>query len=246
MADNNSVSGKEFPKHVAIIMDGNGRWASARKLPRSAGHLSGVKALRKTISAASEMGIEYLTVYSFSSENWSRPEDEIKHLFSLLRRFIKQDVASLHKNNIKIRVIGSQDNLTPDIIEMLESCQVLTANNTGMTFVIAFNYGARQEIVEAVRGLAKLAKNGVIDPDTITEDLVSANLSTQGVPDPDLLIRTGGEQRLSNYLLWQCAYTEFVFVPEYWPQFGEDLLARAIDEYQNRDRRFGGLNAQTG
>jgi len=246
LADKNNTSEKEFPNHVAIIMDGNGRWASARKLPRAAGHHAGLKSLRKTITAASEIGLKFLTVYSFSSENWSRPQDEVKHLFALLRRFMKQDVAALHEKNIKIRIIGLRNNLSADILEMIESCQNLTRNNTGMTFVIAFNYGARQEIVEAARDLANLAKNGELNPDDITEDVLASKLSTHDIPDPDLLIRTGGEQRLSNYLLWQCAYTEFVFVPEYWPQFGESLLVRAIDDYQNRDRRFGGLKLGTG
>ncbi len=236
---------KQFPKHVAVIMDGNGRWARERLLPRAAGHKQGVQALRRTVRAASELGIQFLTVYSFSSENWSRPESEIKHLFSLLRRFVGQDVADLHASGIRIKIIGERSNLSNDIVELIEYCEELTGANDGMTLVIAFNYGARHEITAAVTRLAADIRNGDLDPKDITEDLIGKSLGTSGIPDPDLLIRTSGEQRLSNFLLWQCAYTEFVFVQEHWPAFDKAVLARAIEVFQNRDRRFGGLKSAT-
>lgn len=234
---------KKFPKHVAVIMDGNGRWARERSLPRAAGHKQGVEALRRTVRAAADLGVEYLTVYSFSSENWSRPESEIKHLFSLLRRFVGQDVAELHAVGTRIRIIGERSNLSKDIVELIEYCEDLTRDNDGMTLVIAFNYGARQEISGAMKVLANLVKQGALDPSEITDDLIGKHLGTQGIPDPDLLIRTSGEQRLSNFLLWQCAYTEFVFVNEHWPVFDKEVLSGAIEEFQNRDRRYGGLKS---
>jgi len=236
---------KQFPRHVAIIMDGNGRWARERSLPRAAGHKKGVESLRATVRAAADLGVDFLTVYSFSSENWSRPESEIKHLFSLLRRFVGQDVADLHASGVKIRIIGNRGNLTKDIVELVEYCESLTAANDGMTLVVAFNYGARQELTTTIQKLAEDVKQGRIEPSQITDEMIGKNLSTKGIPDPDLLIRTSGEQRLSNFLLWQCAYTEFVFVDEHWPAFDKDVLARAIEDFQNRDRRFGGLKAST-
>ena len=243
MTDSTGSRLKHFPRHVAVIMDGNGRWASERSLPRAAGHKQGVEALRRTVRAASDLGIEFLTVYSFSSENWSRPESEIKHLFSLLRRFVGQDVADLHASAIRIKIIGERSNLSKDIVELIEYCEHLTADNKGMTLVVAFNYGARLELTNAVKHLANEIKAGRIDPDQISDELISNNLSTKGIPDPDLLIRTSGEQRLSNFLLWQCAYTEFVFVNEHWPAFDKAILARAIEDFQNRDRRYGGLKS---
>ncbi|VAV91438.1 Undecaprenyl diphosphate synthase [hydrothermal vent metagenome] len=234
---------KKFPRHVAVIMDGNGRWAHERSLPRAAGHKQGVEALRRTVRAAAELGVEFLTVYSFSSENWSRPESEIKHLFSLLRRFVGQDVAELHTAGTRIRVIGERSNLSKDIIELIEYCEDLTGENEGMTLNIAFNYGARQEIVSAIQHLANQVKQGVLEPSEISDDLLGQHLGTRSIPDPDLLIRTSGEQRLSNFLLWQCAYTEFVFVNEHWPSFDKAILSRAIEDFQNRDRRYGGLKS---
>ncbi len=245
MTDSTDSRDKQFPKHVAIIMDGNGRWARERFLPRAAGHKQGVEALRRTVRVAAELGVDFLTVYSFSSENWSRPESEIKHLFSLLRRFVGQDVADLHGSGIRIRIIGERSNLSKDIVELIEYCEDLTQDNSGMTLVIAFNYGARQELAGAVQRLAQEVKEGKLAPADITDDLIAENLSTKNIPDPDLLIRTSGEQRLSNFLLWQCAYTEFVFVSEHWPAFDKTVLARAIEEFQNRDRRYGGLISAT-
>ena len=233
------------PRHVAIIMDGNGRWATERGQPRSAGHRQGVEALRRTVRAAGEMGIGILTLYSFSSENWSRPASEVRFLLELLRRFIRTDVAELHQANVRVMMIGDRDGLESSLRTMVEEAEALTRENQGMKLVIAFNYGSRQEITRAVRVIARKVAEGKIAPGDITPAVIGNHLDTGGLPEPDLLIRTGGEQRLSNYLLWQCAYTEFVFLPEYWPDFGAELLNRAIMTYRMRDRRFGGIKAQT-
>jgi undecaprenyl diphosphate synthase len=233
------------PCHVAIIMDGNGRWAAQRGQPRSWGHRQGVEALRRTVRAAGDLGIEILTLYSFSSENWSRPESEVRFLLELLRRFVRTDVAELHKNNVRIMMIGGREGLDSSILAMMEEAENLTRNNTALKLVIAFNYGSRQEITRAMQEIARKVAAGKIVPEDITPSVISNHLDTGGLRDPDLLIRTGGEQRLSNYLLWQCAYTEFVFIPEFWPEFDAAMLRRAIAEYGSRDRRFGGVKAQT-
>jgi undecaprenyl diphosphate synthase len=232
-------------KHVAIIMDGNGRWANARGLPRTAGHKQGVEALRGAVRTASELGIRYLTIYSFSAENWSRPRAEVLFLLDLLRRFILQDVAELHRANVRIKVIGQREGLDSDIIALLEHSEKLTEDNSGLTLIVAFNYGSRQEIARAARDIAAAVKAGLLEPDEVTPELIADRLDTVGIPDPDLLIRTSGEQRISNYLLWQCAYTEFVFVSEHWPDFTRETFEQAIAEYRRRERRFGGLAAQT-
>jgi undecaprenyl diphosphate synthase len=231
---------------VAIIMDGNGRWASARGLPRGEGHRRGVEALRKTVRAAGEIGISFLTIFSFSAENWSRPPSEIRDLMGLLRRFIRNDLAELHQNGVKVRVIGERSDLDLDIRRLLEEAEELTRDNTGLTLVVAFNYGARQEIARAAARIAAMVKDGTLDPSAITADLIGQNLDAPDLPDPDLIIRTSGEQRLSNFLLWQIAYSELVFVPTYWPDFDRAALESAIAEYHRRERRFGGLIAQTG
>jgi len=233
------------PRHVAIIMDGNGRWANARGLPRAAGHRQGVEALRRTVRAAAGLGVEYLTLYSFSSENWSRPAAEVTFLLDLLRRFIRTDVAELHRAGVKIIVIGERQGLEPGIVSLLEEAETVTRENTRLKLVIAFNYGSRQEITRAAATIARKVAEGKIAAADITPAVVANHLDTGGMPDPDLLIRTGGEQRLSNYLLWQCAYAEFVFVPEYWPDFTPEILERCIADFQSRERRFGGLAAQT-
>jgi len=227
-------------------MDGNGRWASARGLPRGEGHRRGVEALRKTVRAAGEIGISFLTIFSFSAENWSRPASEISDLMGLLRRFIRNDLAELHQNGVKVRVIGERSDLDPDIRRLLEEAEELTQDNTGLTLVVAFNYGARQEIARAAARIAAMVKNDTLDPSAITADLIGQNLDAPDLPDPDLIIRTSGEQRLSNFLLWQIAYSELVFVPTYWPDFDRAALESAIAEYHRRERRFGGLIAQTG
>ena len=235
-----------IPEHVAIIMDGNGRWASQRGLPRFEGHRRGVEALRKTIRAAEEIGIRYLTVYSFSSENWKRPAAEVSDLMGLLRRFIRNDLAELHSRNIRVRVIGVKEGLAPDIVALLDESEHLTRDNTGLTFIVAFNYGARREIADAARLIAQAVKAGEIDVETIDEKMVSTYLNTVGIPDPELVIRTSGEQRLSNFLLWQASYSEFVFTSGHWPDFGRDALVEALLTYQSRDRRFGGLSSAIG
>ena len=232
------------PRHVAVSMDGNGRWARERSLPRSAGHRQGVEAVRRTVRAALELGIAYLTIYSFSAENWSRPAEEVSDLLGLLKRFIRQDVAELHGAGVKVRIIGERANLSSDIAPLIEQTERLTRDNSKLTLVVAFNYGSRQEIAWAARRLAEEVKAGRMSPDAITPEAIARALYASDVPDPDLLIRTGGEQRLSNFLLWQCAYSEFVFVPEHWPDFSREILERALTEYRSRVRRFGGLTAR--
>jgi undecaprenyl diphosphate synthase len=237
---------KPVPRHVAIIMDGNGRWASRRGLPRAAGHRQGVEAVRRAVRAAADLGVEYLTVYSFSAENWSRPQEEVSFLLDLLRRFIRTDVADLHKAGIRISVIGDRTGLDSALVKMITEAETLTAGNGKLKLIVAFNYGSRQEITRVAQTIARKVADGKINPDDITQAVFANHLDTAGAPDPDLLIRTGGEQRLSNYLLWQCAYTEFVFLPQYWPDFDADTLVAAIAEFHSRDRRFGGLKVQTG
>jgi undecaprenyl diphosphate synthase len=238
--------GEGLPVHVAIIMDGNGRWAAQRGLPRLEGHRRGVEAIRRAVRAAGDLGIQYLTVYSFSAENWRRPAQEVSDLMGLLKRFVRHDLADLHRNNIRVRIIGERQGLSPDIRMLLDEAEQLTRANTGLTLVIAFNYGGRQEIVHAVRELARQVKAGTLDPEAIDMEMVERALTTQGIPDPDLVIRTSGEQRISNFLTWQTAYSEFVFIPDFWPDFDETTFRAALAEYRRRDRRFGGLSARTG
>jgi undecaprenyl diphosphate synthase len=233
------------PRHVAIIMDGNGRWAQSRGLPRSAGHRMGVEAVRRTVRAAIEIGVQYLTIFSFSSENWARPASEIDDLMGLMKRFIRRDLAELHQNNVRVRVIGEREGVDAELLGMIDEAVALTSANTALDLVIAFNYGSRAEIAGAARRLARLVAEGTITPEQITPEALSAALDTQGLPDPDLLIRTSGELRLSNFLLWQSAYTEFVFLEACWPDFGRELLQQAIDEFRRRDRRFGGIVARS-
>jgi undecaprenyl diphosphate synthase len=233
------------PRHVAIIMDGNGRWAAMRGLPRTEGHRHGVEALRRTIRAASELKLDYITVYSFSTENWRRPELEIRFLLSLLKRFVEKDLAELHASGVRVRMIGNrQERITPDILALIERAESLTRDNTGLTLVIAFNYGSRDEIVRAARELARKAAAGEIAPDAVDESHLVAELDTADIPDPDLLIRTSGEERISNFLLWQCAYAELVFTPALWPDFGKEELEKAIIAFRSRNRRYGGLTAE--
>ncbi len=233
------------PRHVGIIMDGNGRWAQRRMLPRSNGHKAGVDALKKTVRAAREFGIEYLTLFSFSSENWSRPEGEINELFALLRLFIRRDLAELHKNNVCVRVIGSREGLPLDVLNLLVEAENLTRNNDAQVLVIAFNYGARDEIVRAMRLIAKKAQNGEVTSDEIDSQLISEHLDTKGIPDPDMIIRTSGEKRLSNFLMWQAAYSELIFVDCLWPEFDKTTFSDCLLEYGNRTRKFGGLVKDT-
>jgi undecaprenyl diphosphate synthase len=229
------------PCHVAVIMDGNGRWAARRGLPRFEGHRRGVEAVRRTVKSCVEIGIRYLTIYSFSTENWSRPAAEIGELMGLLRRFIRNDLADLHAQNVRVRIIGSRRELSDDLRRLLGEAETLTDGNTGLTLVVAFNYGGRQEIAAAVRSLAESVTAGKLAAADIDENVLAHALMTHGIPDPDLLIRTSGEQRISNFLLWQMAYTEFVFLPVLWPDFDKASLEEAIAQFHNRDRRYGGV-----
>jgi undecaprenyl diphosphate synthase len=232
-----------LPTHVGIIMDGNGRWAKARGLPRLEGHRRGVEAVRRAVRSSIDLGLRYLTIYSFSSENWSRPAAEVSDLMGLLKRFIRNDLADLHHNNVQVRIIGLRHNLSADMRAMLNEAEELTRGNSGLTLVVAFNYGARQEIVEAARKLAQEAAAGRLDAVDIDEAALGARLDTAGIPDPDLVIRTSGEQRLSNFLLWQAAYAEFVFLPMHWPDFDHAAFESALAQYAARERRFGGTTA---
>ena len=232
-----------LPKHVAIIMDGNGRWAAAKGLPRFEGHRRGLEALRRAVRSAVEIGIEYLTIYSFSSENWSRPQTEVLELMGLLKHFIRHDLADLHSRNICVKVIGERDDLSKDIVCLLDEAEQLTRLNNGMKLIVAFNYGGRQEIARATRRLVEAISDGKVDAARIDADTISTFLDTAAFPDPDLVIRTSGEQRLSNFLIWQSAYAEFVFLPVLWPDFDRAQFEIAIEQYRNRERRFGGLKA---
>ena len=234
-------TGPARPLSVGIIMDGNGRWAAARGLPRFEGHRQGVEALRRAVRAAPELGVRYLTVYSFSSENWSRPAGEVMDLMGLLKRFIRNDLAQLHKSGVRITIIGERTGLKPDICNLLDEAEALTQGNTRLDLVVAFNYGSRQEILTVVRHLATEARAGRLDPQKISPEMVSGCLGTHDIPDPDFIIRTSGEQRLSNFLLWQAAYSELVFLNSHWPDFDKAAFEAAIAEFARRDRRFGGL-----
>src|SRR5262245_22963742 len=239
------AAGKPVARHIAIIMDGNGRWAAERGLPRVEGHRRGVESVRRTVEAALELGITHLTLFSFSSENWTRPKQEINDLFGLLRRFIRRDLADLHKNGVKIRVIGTRTGLDTEILRLIDDAVDLTKKNTALNLTIAFNYGARDEIVRAARRIAEDVASGTLTPAQVTPECFGAYLDTAGLPDPDLLIRTSGELRLSNFLLWQLAYAEFVFIDAYWPDFSREQLEAAIAEYHRRSRRFGGTSARS-
>ncbi|EPE98537.1 isoprenyl transferase [Rhizobium grahamii] len=233
------------PEHVAIIMDGNGRWAKQRGLPRTMGHRKGVDAVRETVRAAGDVGIKYLTLFAFSSENWRRPETEVSDLLGLLKAFIRRDLAELHRQNVRVKVIGDRYSLKSDILNLLVDAEETTKSNTALTLVIAFNYGSRDEIARAMVSLAHDVEAGRLRAQDISPALINARLDTAGIPDPDLIIRTSGEERLSNFLLWQAAYSEFIFVPEYWPDFSRDIFYSALETFASRDRRFGGLVAQT-
>jgi undecaprenyl diphosphate synthase len=227
------------PRHVAIIMDGNGRWAKARGLPRTMGHRRGVEAVRRTCEAARDIGVKCLTLFSFSSENWRRPPDEIADLMQLLRLYLRSEIAELHRNNTRLRVIGDRSRLSDDIVQLVGHAEEVTRANTAMDLVIALSYGGRAEIAAAARRLAEEAAAGRLDPAAVDEDRFAATLFTAGLPDPDLLVRTSGEKRISNFLLWQIAYAELVFVDTLWPDFGRRDLEDAITEYHRRERRFG-------
>lgn len=237
---------REVPRHVAIIMDGNGRWAQARGLNRTRGHRQGVEAVRKVATAARDLGVQYLTLFSFSSENWSRPKSEIEDLFSLLRMFVRRDLAELHQNNVCVRVVGDKQGIPANLVSLLAEAEQLTRDNTGQTLVIAFNYGARNEMTRTVQKIARKIEEGELTSAQIDENLIEQHLDTHGIPDPEVIIRTSGEKRLSNFLLWQAAYSELVFVDCLWPDFDEVQFEAALDEYSSRTRRFGGLVMDTG
>ncbi|PTQ11612.1 di-trans,poly-cis-decaprenylcistransferase [Sphingomonas oleivorans] len=236
-----SAGGAVVPRHVAIIMDGNGRWAKKRLLPRIAGHRQGAEALRKTLRAAGEMGIEALTLYAFSSENWRRPVTEIADLMGLLRHYLRREIDEIHANGIRLHVIGDYRRLDSDIVALIDEARARTAGNSGMHFVIALNYGAQDEIVRAARALAEEARSGTLDPASIDASAIEARLDTHCLPPLDLLIRTSGEARLSNFLLWQAAYAELLFVDTLWPDFDGAALAKAVAAFGARERRYGGL-----
>ncbi|MEW7008209.1 isoprenyl transferase [Lentilitoribacter sp. EG35] len=233
-----------IPEHVAIIMDGNGRWAKEQGLPRSAGHKKGVETLRQVVTTSGEIGVKYLTLFAFSSENWSRPAEEVGFLMGLLKTFMKRDLGKLRDKNVRVRIIGGRENLQLDILKLLLEAEESTAQNTGLNLVIAFNYGARDEIARATKRIAADVKSGLLDVNDINECCVSSYLDTRSIPDPELIIRSSGEQRLSNFLLWQAAYSEFVFVDELWPDFTKDVYLCAIDKFKSRERRFGGVVPQ--
>lgn len=237
------INGKlyQIPEHVAIILDGNGRWAKKHLMPRNVGHSQGAKVVEQICEDAWDLGIKYLTVYAFSTENWNRPEKEVKGLMNLLRKYLVDCIERTSKNNMRVRVIGERSRLDEDIRSSVEKLEEVSSVNTGLNFTIALNYGSRDEIVRGIRHLSQDCKNGVIEPENITEELFSSYLDTRELPDPDLMIRTSGEQRLSNWLLWQLAYTEFYFTDVLWPDFNKKELIRAIEYYNTRERRFGGI-----
>ena len=227
------------PHHVAIIMDGNGRWARACGLPKIEGHRQGTEAVREAIQAAIKNGVRYLTLYGFSSENWSRPREEVDDLMGLLRRFLRSEIAELHQNNIRLRVIGDRAQLSGDIVRLIEESEAQTVGNTKLDLILALSYGGRAEITAAARRLSERVKSGDLAPDHITGEEFAKYLETADIPDPDLLIRTSGEQRISNFLLWQLAYAEFVFLDALWPEFTTEHFSKALFEFGLRDRRFG-------
>jgi undecaprenyl diphosphate synthase len=232
-----------IPGHIGVIMDGNGRWAKARGRPRTDGHAEGIKALRRLVELCIRYGVGHLTVFSFSSENWSRPADEINFIFGLLRRFVASDLERLIQNDVQVRIIGSRDGLEPSLRRLIEDVEQKTRANTGLKLIVAFNYGGKAEITEAVRRLAREVADGTLLPDAITEETVASALYTAGIPDPDIIIRTSGEQRFSNFLLWQSAYSELAFVERNWPDFDETTFLSVLEDYSARERRFGGVEA---
>lgn len=240
MATHPSAKTQPMPRHVAIIMDGNGRWAKRRLLPLVAGHRRGADAVRTCVSACMNMGIDYLTLYAFSSENWSRPADEVADLMNLLQVYLRKEVAELHKKNVRMRFIGSRDRLAKDTLELMENAETLTAANSRLNLNIALNYGSQTEIAAAARAIAVDVAAGKLTPDDVTEDLLNVRMLTYGMPDPDMIVRTSGEKRLSNFMLWQAAYAELVFLDVLWPDFNEASLKDAVAEYWQRDRRYGG------
>ncbi len=235
--------GPTVPAHVAIIMDGNGRWARAKGLPRTAGHKAGAEAVRRTVKAAVDQGVQYLTLFGFSSENWKRPSGEVTDLMGLLRLYLRKEIGELDREGVRLRIVGDRERFDTDIQNLIRDAEQRTISNTRLNLTIALSYGGRQEILHAARALATRAASGELDPADIDEEMFSGALYTSDLPDPDLLIRTSGEQRISNFLLWQLAYAEFVFTDVFWPDFGSDQLAKALEDFRGRERRFGGTTA---
>ncbi len=231
----------KIPRHIGVIMDGNGRWALEKGKGRTEGHRAGVEAVRRTVALAIEYGVQCLTLFAFSAENWRRPAEEVKFIFSLLRRFVASDLERLNAQNVQVRIIGNRDGLDKSLLRIIEDVEARTRGNTGLELVIAFNYGAKDEIVSATRAIARKVASGALDPESIDETVLADHLQTSGLPDPDLIVRTSGEMRLSNFLLWQSAYAELVFVEENWPDFDEAVFRKALKFYTARDRRFGGI-----
>lgn len=231
------------PRHLAVTMDGNGRWAQARGKNRTEGHRAGIDALRRLVECCVGYGVEYVTVFSFSSENWSRPPEEVNFIFGLLRRFVVSDLDNLVRQNVRVRIAGSRAGLDNNILQLIDQAEQKTKDNTGLTLVVAFNYGGKAELVHATRKLAQDVRDGLIAPEDITEETISQSLYLADVPEPDAVLRTSGEQRFSNFLLWQSAYAELIFVDDYWPDFNEDCFVRVLEEFGRRDRRFGGVEA---
>lgn len=229
-----------IPAHVAVIMDGNGRWAQSRKLPHMAGHNAGMQALKEIVKASSTLGVKHLTVYAFSTENWKRSIEEVSGIFKLLILYVEKELKELHENKVKVRILGDYEKLPKDAVKSLQRSLETTKDNTGLQFNIALNYGGRDEILKSVRRLAKEVEAGKLKAEDITEEMIADHLYTAGIPDPDMIIRTSGEMRLSNYLLWQSAYSEFVFSDVLWPDFSREEYEKTIEIFQNRKRRFGG------
>ena len=234
----------KIPRHVAIIMDGNGRWAKAQGKPRTFGHARGAEVLEQTLEDCDNLGIKYFTVYAFSTENWSRPLQEIQVIMDLFRKYLISAISKCNKNNVRCMVIGDRTRLSPDLVESINNLENATKDNTGITFIVAINYGGRDDLVRAARSIARDVQAGKAAPEDISEELITSRLDTRGIPDPDLLIRTSGEQRLSNFLMWQLAYTEFYFADVHWPDFNRDELLKAIEKYSERDRRYGGVKTK--
>lgn len=241
MSENMDLSELNIPEHVAIILDGNGRWAKSKHMPRTYGHTVGSKVVERTVEDASDIGIKYLTVYVFSTENWKRSQNEVSMLFSLIERYLRSLIKKSKKNNVRCKVIGRRDNMSSSMLQVINRLEEETKENTGLTFTLAINYGGRDEITRAVQSIAQDVKNGELNVEDIMESTISNYLDTSGIPDPDLLIRTGGDERLSNYLPWQLTYTEFYFTPVLWPAFTKNDLIDAVIKYNGRDRRFGGV-----
>jgi len=233
-----------LPRHVAIVMDGNGRWANKRLMPRAAGHVAGVSTVRTIVRTANDIGLQNLTLYAFSSENWKRPITEVSHLMSLFRAYVREDVSQLLENNVRVRFIGNRSRASADIVALMEESEKRTEGCTGLNLTLAFDYGSQEEIAAAARDMARAAAKGELDPEAITTEFFASRLSTAGTPDPDLVVRTSGEYRLSNFLLWQSAYSEFVFVDKAWPDFTREDFLEVLNTFAQRERRFGAVTPE--